>query len=195
MFRGVVKFEAAQDAASLGRRECLIQRASGMDRQIVLHDADAGRVGILDVDEFAHAVRVVYGGAAVCNLDVTPATMRVEGNEETDSAVATVLVIVTLALSRLSRNRLTHLADELGGVASFIDEIWASTNMAGQRGAPRRAKAACRDPPWPVETTIFVAGLHRPGASAKLKPADIVIMDNLSSHKGAVCGGFARRLR
>ncbi|MGX1350571.1 hypothetical protein AB7M49_004147 [Bradyrhizobium elkanii] len=68
---------------------------------------------VMDVDEFPHAVRVVYGGAAVCNLDVAPATMRVEGNEEIDSAVATVLVVVALALSPLSRNGLTHLADEL----------------------------------------------------------------------------------
>ena len=58
-----------------------IQRAGGMDRQIVLHDTDAGSVGIMDVDEFAHAVRVVYGGAAVCNLDVAPATM-VEGSQK-----------------------------------------------------------------------------------------------------------------
>src|SRR6185437_637776 len=112
VFRSI---ETAQDATGLGRRKCLIQRAGGMDRQIVLHDTDAGSVGIMDVDEFAHAVRVVYGGAAVCNLDVAPATMRVEGNEEIDGAVAAVLVIVALALPRLSRNRLTHLADELDG--------------------------------------------------------------------------------
>src|SRR4029079_19446247 len=87
------------------RRKCLVQRPGGMDRQIVLHDTDAGSVGIMDVDEFAHAVRVVHGGAAVCNLDVAPAPMRVEGNEEIDGAVAAVLVIVALALSRLGRDR------------------------------------------------------------------------------------------
>ncbi len=113
MFRGVVEFEAAQDATGLDRRKSLIQRAGGMDRQIVLHDTNAGGVGIMDVDEFAHAVCVVYGGAAVCHLDVAPATMRVEGNEEIDGAVAAVLVIVALALSQLGWNRLAHLADEL----------------------------------------------------------------------------------
>src|SRR4051794_41952813 len=70
-----------------------------MDRQIVLHDTNAGGVGIMDVDEFAHAVCVVYGGAAVCHLDVAPATMRVEGNEEIDGAVAAGLRIVGRAAS------------------------------------------------------------------------------------------------
>src|SRR5450432_4917792 len=84
-----------------------------MDRQIVLHDTDAGGIGIMDIDEFTHAVRVIYGGATVCNLDVAPATMRIEGNEEIDGAVAAVLVIVALALSWLGWDRLTHLADEL----------------------------------------------------------------------------------
>ncbi|MCS3764846.1 hypothetical protein GGE24_005460 [Bradyrhizobium centrosematis] len=72
----------------------------------------------MDVDEFAHAVRVVYGGAAVCHLDAAPATMWVEGDEEIDRAVVAVLVIVALALSRLGWNRLTHLANELDGVSS-----------------------------------------------------------------------------
>lgn len=60
-----MELEAAQDAPGVGGRKCLIQRAGGMDRQIVLHDTDAGGMGIMDIDELAHAVRVVYGGAAV----------------------------------------------------------------------------------------------------------------------------------
>ena len=82
-----------------------------MDRQIVLHDTDAGGVGIMDVDEFTHALGVVNGGAAVGDLDVAPAPMRIEGDEEIDGAVAAILVIVALALSRLGRDRLAHLTD------------------------------------------------------------------------------------
>ncbi|KRR19207.1 hypothetical protein CQ13_34150 [Bradyrhizobium retamae] len=99
VFRGVVEFEATQDATGLGGRKCLIQRAGGVDRQIVLHDTDTGGIGIMDVDEFTHAVGVVHGGAAVCYLDVAPAAMRIEGDEEIDGAVAAVLIIVALALS------------------------------------------------------------------------------------------------
>jgi transposase len=90
----------------------------------------------------------------------------------------------------------------------FIDETWASTNMARTRGrAPRgqRLRAAIPQGHW--KTTTFVAGLRQDGIIApfvldgpinrhafetyvakvlmpELRPGDIVIMDNLSSHKG-----------
>ena len=34
--------------------------------------------GIMDIDEFTHAVGVVHGGAAVGDLDFAPAPMRIE---------------------------------------------------------------------------------------------------------------------
>jgi len=89
----------------------------------------------------------------------------------------------------------------------FIDETWASTNMARTRGrAPRgeRLRAAIPHGHW--KTTTFVAGLRNCGIAAPmvldgpingaafqtyvdqvlvpdLRPGDVVIMDNLSSHK------------
>jgi transposase len=91
----------------------------------------------------------------------------------------------------------------------FIDETWASTNMARQRGrAPKgeRLRAAIPHGHW--KTTTFVAGLRLTGMVApmvldgpinrdafqayvdqvlvpELSPGDVVVMDNLSSHKGA----------
>jgi transposase len=91
----------------------------------------------------------------------------------------------------------------------FIDETWASTNMARLHGrAPKgeRLRAAIPNGHW--KTTTFVAGLRLTGMMAtmvldgpinrdafqayveqvlvgELRPGDIVIMDNLSSHKGA----------
>ena len=90
----------------------------------------------------------------------------------------------------------------------FIDETWASTNMARRysralRG--ERLRAAVPRGHW--KTTTFVAGLRLDGVVAPLvldgpinatafeayveqflaptlKPGDIVVMDNLSSHKG-----------
>mgnify|MGYP001567150016 FL=1 len=90
----------------------------------------------------------------------------------------------------------------------FIDETWASTNMARTRGrAPRgeRLRAAVPHGHW--KTTTFVAGLRQDGIVAPfvldgpinrdafetyvarvlvpdLRSGDVVIMDNLSSHKG-----------
>src|SRR6202008_3133941 len=115
VFRGVVGLEAAQDAAGLGGGKGLVESAAGMDRQIVLHDTDAGGLGVMDIDEFAHAVSIVHGGAPFGDFDLAPGPMRVEGDEEIDGAVAPVLVVVALALSRLGWDRLAHLADELDG--------------------------------------------------------------------------------
>ncbi len=89
----------------------------------------------------------------------------------------------------------------------FIDETWASTNMARRYGrAPRGERLRAGVPHGHWKTTTFVAGLRRSGMVApwvldgpmngdafttyvsrvlvpELSPGDIVIMDNLSSHK------------
>jgi transposase len=90
----------------------------------------------------------------------------------------------------------------------FIDETWASTNMARRHGrAPRGQRLRAGVPHGHWKTTTFVAGLRNNGIVApfvldgpinrnafqayvekvlvpELRPGDIVIMDNLSSHKG-----------
>ncbi|WP_158010658.1 IS630 family transposase [Tardibacter chloracetimidivorans] len=91
----------------------------------------------------------------------------------------------------------------------FIDETWASTNMARRHGRCRkgeRLRAGVPHGHW--KTTTFVAGLRNTGMVApmvldgpinrdaftayitqvlvpEIVPGDIVVMDNLSSHKGA----------
>lgn len=91
----------------------------------------------------------------------------------------------------------------------FIDETWASTNMARRYGrAPRGERLRVGVPHGHWKTTTFVAGLRLTGMVAPmvldgpingvsfqayvdqvlvpdLRPGDIVIMDNLGSHKGA----------
>jgi transposase len=90
----------------------------------------------------------------------------------------------------------------------FIDETWASTNMARLRGrAPKGERLRMGIPHGHWKTTTVVAGLRLDGIAApfvldgpinreafeayvahvlvpELRPGDIVIMDNLSSHKG-----------
>jgi transposase len=89
----------------------------------------------------------------------------------------------------------------------FIDETWASTAMARSHGrAPRGERLRMGVPFGHWKTTTVVAGLRLSGIVApmvldgpinqrtfeayveqilmpELKPGDIVIMDNLSSHK------------
>lgn len=90
----------------------------------------------------------------------------------------------------------------------FIDETWASTNMARRHGRCRRGERLRVGVPhghW--KTTTFVGALTLRGFIApwvldgpinrdafetyvqkvlvpELRPGDIVVMDNLSSHKG-----------
>ncbi len=90
----------------------------------------------------------------------------------------------------------------------FIDETWASTNMARRYGrAPRGERLRASVPHGHWKTTTFVAGLRTTGLVApfvldgpinrdafetyvarvlvpELQPGDVVVMDNLSSHKG-----------
>jgi transposase len=91
----------------------------------------------------------------------------------------------------------------------FIDETWASTNMARLYGrAPKGERLRAGIPHGHWQTTTFVAGLRLTGMVApmvldgpinreafqayldqvlvpELRPGDIVVLDNLGSHKGA----------
>lgn len=91
----------------------------------------------------------------------------------------------------------------------FIDETWASTNMARRYGrAPRGQRLRMSVPHGHWKTTTFVGALRRTGMVApmvldgpingrafqayvdqvlvpELRPGDVVVMDNLRSHKGA----------
>ena len=90
----------------------------------------------------------------------------------------------------------------------FIDETWASTNMARKRGRCRRGqRLRAAIPHGHYKTVTLVAGLRLSGLAAQkafdrpinaalfeewvekclvptLSKGDIVVMDNLSSHKG-----------
>jgi transposase len=91
----------------------------------------------------------------------------------------------------------------------FIDETWASTNMARRYGrAPAGERLVEPIPHGHWKITTFIAGLRREGLVAPmtcdgaingdlfvayieqalvptLRPGDVVVMDNLSSHKRA----------
>ncbi|MGJ0502426.1 MAG: transposase [Methylocystis sp.] len=90
-----------------------------------------------------------------------------------------------------------------------MDENWATTNMARKSGrAPKGERLRASVPHGHWKTTTFVAGLRHTGLAAlfvlngpinglwfqayvdqvlvpTLRKGDIVVMDNLGSHKGA----------
>ena len=89
----------------------------------------------------------------------------------------------------------------------FLDETWAATNMARRYGrAPVGERLVCAVPHGHWKTTTFLAGLRLGGLTCplvidgavngdlfvayveqhlvpSLRPGDVVVMDNLSSHK------------
>ena len=91
----------------------------------------------------------------------------------------------------------------------FLDETWAATNMARRYGrSPRGQRLVMPVPHGHWKTTTFVAALRADGLTAPtvvdgamtgelftayveqqlvpaLRPGDVVVMDNLSSHKRA----------
>jgi len=91
----------------------------------------------------------------------------------------------------------------------FVDETWASTNMARRTGrSPRGTRLVCPVPHGHWKTTTFVAALRADGLVAPmvidgamtgdlfvayaeqvlasaLRPGDVVILDNLQAHKRA----------
>jgi transposase len=98
----------------------------------------------------------------------------------------------------------------------FIDETWTKTNMATLRGwAPRGTRLIAKVPHGHWKTTTFLAALRCNRIEAPwvldgpidaesfavyvervllptLKPGDIVIMDNLGSHKGQAVRALIR---
>ena len=105
----------------------------------------------------------------------------------------------------------------------FIDETWAKTNLTRSHGwAPRGHRLLAKVPHGQWETTTFLAALRHDRIDAPclfdgpingerflayvrqmlvptLKPGDVVILDNLGSHKGkavrqAVRAGGAKRI-
>ena len=93
---GVVELEAAQDTPGLGGRERLIEGTGRVGRQVVLHDPDARGVGIMNIDEFAHALGVIFSRSSRCDLDLARGPVHVDADEEIDGAVAAILVILSL---------------------------------------------------------------------------------------------------
>ena len=99
----------------------------------------------------------------------------------------------------------------------FIDETWAKTNMAPIRGwAPRQRRLAAKVPHGHWQTMTFIAALRYDRIDAPcvfddpingesflayveqflvrtLKPGDIVVLDNLGSHKSKAVRAAIRK--
>ena len=68
----------------------------------------------MDIDELVHALGVVFCRSPLSDLDLAPRSMHVEEDEQVGRSIALILAVVTFELARRGRDRLAHLADELG---------------------------------------------------------------------------------
>src|SRR4030095_8411393 len=73
---------------------------------IVEDDSDAVCLRIVDIDQVAHAVGEVAGGALLRDLHLAPGPVRVEEDEQVDGAVAAIFAVVALGLPGRGRDRL-----------------------------------------------------------------------------------------
>jgi hypothetical protein len=72
VFWGVVELQASQNSLGFGGRECLIESAGRVGRQVVLHNPDVLGIGIMDIGEFARALGVVFCRPPLGDLDLAP---------------------------------------------------------------------------------------------------------------------------
>src|SRR5258707_13999579 len=87
-FGGVMELQASQNSPGFGGRECLIEGAGRVGRQVVLYDPDARSIGVMDIDKLAHALGVVFCRPPLGELDLAPGPMHVHADKEIDGAVA-----------------------------------------------------------------------------------------------------------
>ena len=96
------------------RRKGVIERTGGMGREVIEDDPDLLGLGIMDIEKLAHALGEVASRAMLGDLDLAPGAVRVEENEQIDRAIAPILAVVAFEPTRCGRDRLAHLADQLG---------------------------------------------------------------------------------
>ena len=75
------------------------------------YDAELVGVGIVHIDQLAHADGEVLAGAPIGDLEPRP--VDVDRDKEVGRAVALVLAVVSVSLSGLRRDRHAPLADQL----------------------------------------------------------------------------------
>src|SRR6201987_4042108 len=68
-----MEINLVQDPTSLCRRECLVQARPVMRVQVILHQSNLLRLGVMHVDQLPNTLGIIASGTAFAHLDVTPA--------------------------------------------------------------------------------------------------------------------------
>ena len=90
----VMPLQALQDAPRLGRWEGLIERRRAVGVEVVQHQHDARGGGKGLVDQLAHGIGEVDGGALRGDADLAPAQMGGAGQKQVSAAGARVVAVL-----------------------------------------------------------------------------------------------------
>src|SRR5512145_1187216 len=118
MFWCVMQLQLPGNAPSLCRLERFVERRDLMRIEIIQHHANHFGFGIAYVHQPLHCMGKVHLGALLRHLHVPPARLRFDKEKEIPGAIAFVLVVKALRLSRLRWQRDAGLFDQL--LARFI---------------------------------------------------------------------------
>ena len=126
--------QALQDAPRLGRWEGLIERCRAVGVEVVRHQHDARGGGKGLVDQLAHGIGEVDGGAVRGDADLAPAQMGGTGQKQVAAAGAGVVAVLPGVSSR--RGRLGRAGVGLEVLARFIetDQRPARIDRTGRDG-------------------------------------------------------------
>src|SRR5262249_30177888 len=108
----------------------LVQTATAVRVQVVLHQQNLLRLGVIYIDQLFDTLRVVPPRPPVRHPDMTPTTQRLAHHEQVARPFALVLAIHLGALANAWRPRLAHLAEELS--ARFVEAHDRSPRVVGQ---------------------------------------------------------------
>lgn len=103
--------EPQQPSSSTSPRACvrlfggILRVCRRVGRQIVQHDPDARCLGIVDINQIAHALGEVICGSAFGDFHLSPATVCIEEDEQFGGAIALVFAVVAQEFARLGRNQ------------------------------------------------------------------------------------------
>lgn len=109
----VVDLQSVRDPFGLGWVEGCIERGRGMGVEVIEHEDDPFRVGILDVDQVLDAGRPVASRPARSCRDMAPALQRFVPEEEVCRPTPFILVVLPSWMAIASSHWLARVGQEL----------------------------------------------------------------------------------
>src|SRR5581483_7464617 len=110
---GVVNLQLLRESPGFGRLKDLVERRRRMGVEIIEHQHNLLRFGIVNLDEFADKVCPIRFRPLFTHLEKAFTAQRFTGQKEAAGALPLVLIVKALWLSRLHWKWLAGLSQQL----------------------------------------------------------------------------------